>query len=52
MNNAKLAREMEERHRVDALRFKQAGQGPITKTYAYDPTKLKAAKTVTSSPKS
>lgn len=39
MNNAKMAQQMEERQRVDMLNFKKAGQGPIQKTYSYDPTK-------------
>ena len=38
MSNAKLAQQMEERQRLDTLRFKKAGQGPIQKTYSYDPT--------------
>ncbi|XP_076470858.1 mitochondrial inner membrane protein OXA1L-like [Babylonia areolata] len=42
MGNAKLAQQMEERQRLDALQFKKAGQGPIKKTYSYDPTKVKA----------
>ncbi|XP_041376259.1 mitochondrial inner membrane protein OXA1L-like [Gigantopelta aegis] len=42
--NAKLAGQMEDRQRVDALRFRQAGQGPIKKTYSYDPTKVQTIK--------
>ncbi|KAK7114804.1 mitochondrial inner membrane protein OXA1L-like [Littorina saxatilis] len=40
MSNAKLAQRMEERQRVDALNFRKAGQGPIQKTYSFDPTKV------------
>ncbi|XP_064611199.1 mitochondrial inner membrane protein OXA1L-like [Liolophura sinensis] len=40
MNNAKLMNEMEDRERVDAIRFREAGLGPLQKTYKYDPTKV------------
>ena len=32
---------MEERQRMDAVKFKEAGRGPLQKTYPYDPTKVK-----------
>ena len=38
-NNSKKINEMENRSRAEAMRFKEAGLGPIPKTYAYDPTK-------------
>ncbi|CAI9721960.1 inner membrane OXA1L-like [Octopus vulgaris] len=41
-NNAKTAAEMEERTKVDALKFKEAGMGPIQKTYAYNPKAISA----------
>lgn len=37
--NIKLAKELEERKRLDEIRFRSAGTGPIIKTYKYDPTK-------------
>lgn len=40
MDNAKLMNEMEDRERVDAIRFREAGLGPLQKTYKYDPTKV------------
>lgn len=33
---------MEERQKVDALKFKEAGMGPIQKTYAYNPKAISA----------
>lgn len=36
----KIVKQIEDRQRADALRFKEAGKGPIQKTYTYDPTKL------------
>ncbi|KAK7481673.1 hypothetical protein BaRGS_00027046 [Batillaria attramentaria] len=48
MSNAKLAQQMEERQRVDALKFQKAGQGPIQKTYTYDPTKARGANSAVS----
>lgn len=35
----KITRELEERQRVDEIRFAKAGKGPLIKTYKYDPTK-------------
>lgn len=35
----KIAREIEERHRYDEIRFKKAGTGPVVRTYRHDPTK-------------
>ncbi|KAL5021192.1 hypothetical protein ScPMuIL_000347 [Solemya velum] len=40
-SNSVLMKEMEDRQRMDALKFKKAGQGPVPKTYSYDPTKTK-----------
>ncbi|VEN58489.1 unnamed protein product [Callosobruchus maculatus] len=37
--NIKISRELEERKRLDEIRFMRAGKGPIQKTYKYDPTK-------------
>nr|CAI5833194.1 unnamed protein product [Callosobruchus analis] len=37
--NMKISRELEERKRLDEIRFMRAGKGPIQKTYKYDPTK-------------
>ncbi|KAL9906865.1 OXA1L mitochondrial inner membrane protein [Glossina fuscipes fuscipes] len=37
--NMKIAKEIEERQRMDEIRFSQAGRGPLVKTYKYDPTK-------------
>lgn len=37
--NMKIAREIEERHRYDEMRFKKAGTGPVVRTYRHDPTK-------------
>lgn len=45
MTNAKIAREMQDRERVDEIRFRKAGLGPIQKTYPYDPTKQKPTTT-------
>lgn len=39
--NSKLLAQVEDRQRSDAMRFKEAGQGPLVKTYPYDPTKVK-----------
>lgn len=35
----KITRELEERRRLDELKFQKAGKGPIVKTYKHDPTK-------------
>ena len=35
---------VQDRERQDAMRFKDAGTGPLVKTYPYDPTKVKKAK--------
>lgn len=43
-NNAKVASEMEQRQRVDSLKFKEAGLGPIQKTYATNPKVMLAKK--------
>nr|CAD7430370.1 unnamed protein product [Timema monikensis] len=36
--NLKITKELEERQRVDEIKFQRAGRGPIQKTYKYDPT--------------
>ena len=41
-NNSKVLAELEDRQRMDAVRFREAGEGPIQKTYSYDPTKVKS----------
>lgn len=42
----KITRELEERQRVDEMRFAKAGKGPLVKTYKYDPTKSSPPNTV------
>jgi len=42
----KISRELEERARIDEIRFQKAGKGPLVKTFKYDPT---APRTGTSS---
>ncbi len=42
MRNARLMSQMQERENANATRFKEAGVGPVQKTYSYDPTKLQA----------
>ncbi|XP_059614861.1 mitochondrial inner membrane protein OXA1L [Phlebotomus argentipes] len=37
--NMKITKELEDRRRVDEISFHRAGQGPVIKTYKYDPTK-------------
>lgn len=44
LEQGRMAREIEERSRLDAVNFKKAGIGPIQKTYKYDPTKSKPKK--------
>lgn len=38
--NMKITRELAERERIDEIQFQRAGQGPLVKTYKYDPTKV------------
>lgn len=38
-SNQRLIKEMEDRHRIDEIKFRKAGLGAIEKTYPYDPTK-------------
>ena len=38
-SNSKMLAEVEDRQRVEATKFKDAGTGPLVKTYSYDPTK-------------
>jgi YidC/Oxa1 family membrane protein insertase len=40
-SNMKVARELSERQRIDEMKFRDAGTGPLVKTYKYDPTKQK-----------
>lgn len=35
----KITRELQERERLDEIRFSKAGRGPLVKTYKHDPTK-------------
>jgi YidC/Oxa1 family membrane protein insertase len=35
----KITRELDERARIDEIRFQKAGRSPLVKTYKYDPTK-------------
>lgn len=42
----KISKELEERHRVDEIRFQRAGKAPLVKTYKYDPTKPRPAVTI------
>ncbi|OQV17253.1 Mitochondrial inner membrane protein OXA1L [Hypsibius exemplaris] len=41
--NSRMAREIDDRARVDSVNFRQAGMGPIPKTYKFDPTKIRPA---------
>lgn len=36
----KITSEMQERQRMDEIRFQRAGKGPLVKTYKHDPTKV------------
>lgn len=38
-SNMKITKELQERQRIDEIRFQKAGTGPLIKTYKYDPTK-------------
>lgn len=40
--NMKISKELEERQRIDEIRFQKAGKAPLVKTYKYDPTKSSA----------
>lgn len=35
----KISKELEDRQRIDEIRFQKAGKGPLVKTYKSDPTK-------------
>lgn len=37
--NMKITKELQERQRIDEIRFQKAGTAPLVKTYKYDPTK-------------
>lgn len=39
--NMKITNELNERQRMDEIRFQRAGKGPLVKTYKYDPTKAR-----------
>jgi len=39
MENNRIAREVEDRYRLDAIAFEKAGKEPLKKTYKIDPTK-------------
>lgn len=38
-----MSREIEDRRRLDQINFERAGQGPLVRTYKFDPTKTKKA---------
>ncbi|XP_055378658.1 mitochondrial inner membrane protein OXA1L [Condylostylus longicornis] len=42
-SNMKISKELEERQRLDEIKFAKAGKGPLIKTYKYDPTKPRPA---------
>lgn len=42
----KISKELEERQRIDEIRFQKAGKAPLVKTYKYDPTKARPQATV------
>jgi len=44
----KISKEIEERQRLDEIRFAKAGKGPLVKTYKFDPTKV--AKPISAEP--
>lgn len=39
----KISKELEDRQRIDEIRFQKAGKGPLVKTYKNDPTKPRTA---------
>lgn len=43
LDNSKLLAKVQDRERIEATKFREAGMGPIQKTYSYDPTKVKKA---------
>jgi hypothetical protein len=43
-NNSQTIADVEDRARVDGVKFREAGLGPIQKTYRYDPTNVKQRK--------
>ncbi|KMY98889.1 mitochondrial inner membrane protein OXA1L [Drosophila simulans] len=47
-DNMKISKEIEERQRLDEIRFAKAGKGPLVKTYKFDPTKV--AKPISAEP--
>ena len=40
-NNMKATQRVNERERLDEVNFRKAAQGPIVKTYSYNPKKVK-----------
>lgn len=44
----KITRELAERERIDEIQFQRAGNGPLVKTYKYDPTKVQMPTVVSS----
>lgn len=44
----KISKELEERQRIDEIRFQKAGKAPLVKTYKYDPTKARPTSTTSS----
>ena len=47
-----MTNEIENRRRADAMKFKKAGEGPIPKTYSFDPTKVEQKKAISAKSKS
>ncbi|XP_067645962.1 mitochondrial inner membrane protein OXA1L isoform X2 [Eurosta solidaginis] len=45
--NMKITKELEDRQRLDEIRFAKAGKGPLIKTFKYDPTKPRPTATTT-----
>lgn len=41
--NMKITNELQQRQRLDEIRFARAGKGALVKTYKYDPTKPRPA---------
>lgn len=37
--NVKITNELQNRQRIDEIKFAKAGKGALVKTYKYDPTK-------------
>lgn len=48
----KVLSAVEERRRMDTIRFQKAGTGPIPRTYSYDPTKPRPSNVASTANKS